>query len=384
MIDDVLDWLNSVATLSEPVLKKLEPVLEKLEPLSIWVIAFGGLLFLAALFGGGFSIRSISIPHIGTIPRLLSGFVGAALIAVFFAIPTGATFDLTGEIAFNTPPASSDNVYVRLIKIGNPLETTIHDGTFKFLKRQHAIEEGQYRIQIGPNQGAYDSFYVVIEEGKNLVLSQRPNGKFRLDDSGSLVEHLFKIHRRENWQNQISAVEHLSRLAIDNKEVEKILQNKVTAREKDALLAGFALANTCRTHNTETIALMETVWSDRSVNPYRRIRALASLNCDPDKSIFVKEQLFKLAAGKHPMLKRYPAIKVRGIPRVAAYHLVKNGERKICLVKELLTGLSSKFKIVRDRSFQALSIVAGQNHPPPNLGDWKKWLGSTAPKLEKC
>ncbi len=376
MIDDVLKWLYNVATL-------LEPMLERLEPHSIWVIAFGGLLFLAALFGGGFSIRSISIPPIGTIPRLLSGIVGVAVISVYFAIPSGATFDLTGEIAFNTPPSANDSVYVRLYKIGNPVQTPIRDGKFKFLKREHAIEEGQYRIEIGSEQGAYDSVNVLIQKGQNLVLSQRPNRKFRID-SGSLVNHLFQLHRDENWENQISAIEHLSRLAIADEKVEKILRNKLTVGKKDALLAGFALANKCPTQNIETIALMETVWSEKGGNPYRRTRALASLNCDSDKSDFVKDQLFKLAARKHPMLDEYPAIKVQGIPWMAAYHLVSNGEHKICLIKRLLNGLSSKFKIVRDRSFQALSIVAGQNHPPPNFNEWTKWLRLTAPKLDRC
>ncbi len=64
MIDDVLDWLYDVAALLEPMLEKLEPMLEKLQPFSIWVIGFGGLLLFAALVGGGFSIKSVSMPHI--------------------------------------------------------------------------------------------------------------------------------------------------------------------------------------------------------------------------------------------------------------------------------------------------------------------------------
>jgi len=144
------------------------------------------------------------------------------------------------------------------------------------------------------------------------------------------------------------------------------------------------LAESCNTQNLNVRSFMQQVWEAKQANPYQRVRALASFLCDRDKDVMAKQALFELAKGTHAFFAAYPQAATLGVPNMAAYYLTLAGERRSCLLDELLKGIKSRYKIARDRSFEALNLFVGQRIVPDESGGIQIQLGQKVPNLDEC
>jgi len=382
MLEQWLTWLLSVPSI-------LEPIFSKLQGISLWVLGFGALLLLAGLVGGGFRIQSVEIPRIGTIARVLCSTLGTITLSIFVAIPPeNEVFDLVGEVVFNDPPPPGDTVSIRLYRLDNRIEALINDGKFEFRAPTNGLQAGTYRAEIYGNQGTLDDVTVFIapkEPGKeqSLALSQGPDNQF-IPTSDDLVQHLVKLSKQPDWQYRATAIEQLSHLAAADSAVREDLKERMKRGGDDSRTAGFALAESCNTQNQDVRSFMQQIWETKQATPYERVRALASFLCDRDKALMAKQALFELAKGTHAFFVDYSQAATQGVSNMAAYYLTLAGERRSCLLDELLKGIGSRYKIARDRSFEALNLFAGQRIVSDESGGIQTWLGQNIPKLGNC
>ena len=382
MLEQWFSWLL-------PILQFLEPYLSKLQSVSFLVLGFGALLLLAALIGGGFKIQSVEIPRIGNVARALSGSLGVLSVSVFFSIPPEIqTLDLIGEVVFQNPPSPEDALGIRLYRIDNPVEAIISNGRFEFRAPANGVQAGLYRAEIYSDQGTLDDLTVSVarkgaDREASLVLSQGPYGEF-IAASGDPIQHLVNLSKRKDWQYRAVAIDQLNRLARADVAIRNDLIDRMKSGTPDSQAAAFALAESCDTQNRDVLAFMQRVWSEKQPIPYQRVRALASLLCDGAQVDLVKQELFKLVKHSHHLFAEYPRAATQGVPNMAAYYLTLAGERRSCLLGELLKGIESPYKIVRDRSFEALNMFVGHRIVSAESGQFRDWLGQYMPKLDDC
>lgn len=382
MLEQWFAWLP-------PILQALEPILSKLQGISLWVLGFGALLLLAGLVGGGFKIQSVEIPRIGTVARALCGALGMISVSVFIAIPQETeTFDLVGEVIFKDPPPPGDTVGIRLYRLDNPIEAIINDGKFEFRTPGSGLQAGTYRAEIYSDQGTLDDVTVFIapkepDQDQTLSLSQGPDGEF-IHTTDNLVQHLVKLSKQLDWQYRVTAIQQLNHLAGVNTAVREDLLERMKRGGDDSRTAGLALAESCNTQNQDVRLFMQQIWKADHAQPYQRVSALASLLCDRDEAVTAKQALFELAKGTHAFFADYSQAATQGVPNLAAYYLALAGERRSCLLGVLLKGVESRYKVARDRSFEALSLFVGQQIVGRRPNEIRDWLGQNVPKMDDC